>query len=120
MDTPSLVTLAVVIIAGIVVVQHVVLESAGRASDGIAQLFVPPDWRLGWPRGVQETDDPWGWRGAADVTRTVALAAEASSTDRPVLVELDSVDLDVAASEAMLVDIDSRGVRVPVRRVTRT
>jgi hypothetical protein len=34
----------------------------GGSSDVMASLFVPPDRRLGWPRGVQESDEPWGWR----------------------------------------------------------
>ena len=36
----------------------------GRAGDAMAALFVPPDQALGWPRGVQEGDEPWGWRGS--------------------------------------------------------
>ena len=72
MDAPSLVTLAAVVAAAVVIVPRLVLESAGRASDGIAQLFVPPDRALGWPRGVQEGDDPWGWRSPAEVGRVQA------------------------------------------------
>ena len=33
-----------------------------RAESGFASLFVPPDRTLGWPRGVQESDEPWAWR----------------------------------------------------------
>ena len=39
-----------------------VLTTAGRAGDGMATLFVPPDLTLGWPLGVQESDDPWAWK----------------------------------------------------------
>ena len=35
--------------------------SLGRAGDVMAALFVPPDRALGWPHGVQESDEPWGW-----------------------------------------------------------
>jgi hypothetical protein len=35
--------------------------SLGRAGDVMAALFVPPDRSLGWPHGVQESDEPWGW-----------------------------------------------------------
>ncbi|HEX2756584.1 MAG TPA: hypothetical protein VHM48_14040 [Candidatus Limnocylindrales bacterium] len=42
-----------------------ILGSLGRAADSMATLFVPPDRTLGWPRGVQESDEPWGWRAAA-------------------------------------------------------
>jgi hypothetical protein len=38
-----------------------VFGSLDRAEQGFASLFVPPDHRLGWPRGVQESDEPWGW-----------------------------------------------------------
>ena len=34
----------------------------GRSSDVMASLFVPPDRTLGWPIGVQESDEPWGWQ----------------------------------------------------------
>ena len=39
-----------------------VIVSLNQAENGFASLFVPPDRALGWPRGVQESDDPWGWR----------------------------------------------------------
>jgi hypothetical protein len=39
-----------------------ILSSMGRAGDAMATLFVPPDQALGWPHGVQESDEPWGWR----------------------------------------------------------
>src|SRR5215216_4472951 len=38
------------------------IGSLNQAENGFASLFVPPDRTLGWPRGVQESDDPWGWR----------------------------------------------------------
>jgi hypothetical protein len=37
------------------------LRSLDRAEAGFASLFVPPDRTLPWPRGVQESDSPWGW-----------------------------------------------------------
>jgi hypothetical protein len=119
MDAPSLVTLAVVIAAAVVIVPRLVLESAGRASDGISQLFVPPDWSLGWPSGVQEGDDPWGWRSASEVARSMAVAADARSSDRPVLVDFDEPDPEWFASDASIVDLEPRGMVVPVRRVIR-
>jgi hypothetical protein len=39
-----------------------VLATAGRAGEGMATLFVPPDRTLGWPLGVQESDEPWAWQ----------------------------------------------------------
>jgi hypothetical protein len=120
MDAPSLVTLAAVIAAAVVIVPRLVLESAGRASDGIAQLFVPPDRALGWPHGVQEGDDPWGWRSGAEASRSVAAAADARSPDRPVLVDLDGPDPEWFTSDASVVDLDPGCVVVPVRRVSRS
>ena len=42
------------------------LGSLDRAEAVFASLFVPPDRTLGWPRGVQESDAPWGWQPAVD------------------------------------------------------
>ena len=67
MDAPSLLFLVIVGLAAWFV-PRLLVESVGRASDGIAQLFVPPDRSLGWPRGVQEGDDPWGWRSSGVLT----------------------------------------------------
>jgi hypothetical protein len=119
MDAPSLVTLAAVVAAAVVIVPRLVLESAGRASDGIAQLFVPPDRALGWPRGVQEGDDPWGWRSSAEVTRVQAAAIDERSNDRPVLVDLDGPDPAWFASDATILDVEHGDVVVPVHRVIR-
>ena len=44
------------------VVGRFVVTSLSGAGDVMASLFVPPDRSLGWPRGVQERDEPWGWR----------------------------------------------------------
>lgn len=44
-----------------------VLTSLDRAEHGFASLFVPPDRSLGWPHGVQESDEPWAWRAPATV-----------------------------------------------------
>jgi hypothetical protein len=46
-----------------------ILSTMGRAGDAMAALFVPPDQALGWPHGVQESDEPWGWRGPATAPR---------------------------------------------------
>ena len=57
-------TLAVwiVIVSGLIGLGSRVLGAIGSSSDVMASLFVPPDRRLGWPRGVQESDEPWAWR----------------------------------------------------------
>ena len=41
---------------------RLVFGPVSRTGDIMAALFVPPDRTLGWPRGVQERDDPWAWR----------------------------------------------------------
>jgi hypothetical protein len=61
MDTPNL--LLPMIIVGLFFVLPRVAVSAGHAGDVVAQLFVPPNRGLGWPHGVQEGDEPWGWHG---------------------------------------------------------
>jgi hypothetical protein len=55
---------AVAVVAVAVVVGRFVLRPIGGAGDVMAGLFVPPDRSLGWPHGVQESDEPWGWRPA--------------------------------------------------------
>jgi len=61
MDTPNL--LLPMIIVGLFFILPRVAVSAGHAGDVVAQLFVPPNRGLGWPHGVQESDEPWGWHG---------------------------------------------------------
>ena len=63
MDASRL-TLALAVLIAAYGLGRLVLGSASRAGDGMAALFVPPDRSLGWPRGVQEGDEPWGWRAA--------------------------------------------------------
>jgi hypothetical protein len=53
---------AFAIVAITVVIGRFVLRPIGNAGDVLAGLFVPPDRSLGWPHGVQESDEPWGWR----------------------------------------------------------
>jgi hypothetical protein len=64
------------IIAGILLgIGRLVVTTVGRAEGGIAILFVPPDRRLGWPHGVQESDEPWGWHPPATTPTEVFEAA---------------------------------------------
>ena len=65
MDTPNLLVLLVIVVI-LILAPRLLLSSVGAAGDIVAQLFVPPDRALGWPRGVQESDDPWGWRGSVE------------------------------------------------------
>ena len=61
MDGPSLLPLMVMVGAFLFAVPRVA-SAIGATSDLLAQLFVPPDRALPWPHGVQESDEPWGWR----------------------------------------------------------
>ena len=63
MDGPSLLPLMVMVGAFLFAVPRVA-SAIGATSDLLAQLFVPPDRALPWPHGVQESDEPWGWRSA--------------------------------------------------------
>ena len=54
--------IASVIVTSLLLVGWWAISDLGRSSDVMASLFVPPDLRLGWPHGVQESDEPWGWR----------------------------------------------------------
>ncbi len=66
---------------------RLILDSVGKTGDSLSVLFVPPDWKLGWPHGVQEGDADWGWRTpvAAGAQEVVPSADDAGS---PELVEL--------------------------------
>jgi hypothetical protein len=68
-----------------------VLSTAGRAGEGMATLFVPPDRTLGWPRGIQESDEPWACRERAAATRPPdpddGGRAEGPPGDLPTLIE---------------------------------
>ena len=105
MDPGQLLALAIMSVA-IVYGSRLVLGSAGAAGDVVAQLFVPPNLALGWPRGVQESDAPWGWRSptpAADPDETFG------PTDWPGegIVDLDELTLPIRAGSYV----------VPVQRV---
>ena len=68
MDASRLTMTFVVLLIG-AGLSRFILSSMGRAGDAMATLFVPPDQSLGWPHGVQESDEPWGWRGPATASR---------------------------------------------------
>ena len=74
MDTPNLLVLLTVSVL-LIVAPRVAYRTVGLTGDFFAQLFVPPDRALGWPRGVQESDAPWGWNPAAMPDADVGLEA---------------------------------------------
>ncbi|HEV7809990.1 MAG TPA: hypothetical protein VGO64_05300 [Candidatus Limnocylindrales bacterium] len=96
MDAPNLVALAICV-AALLLAPRLLLHGVSHMSDGIAQLFVPPDRTLGWPRGVQESDDPWGWHEPATawIGQAVGGGADAAlerpEAAAPVVVEVTGV-----------------------------
>ncbi len=108
MDPSSLVAI-VVLVAVVWFGPRVLLESVGRASDGIAQLFVPPDRALGWPRGVQERDEPWAWRTVAASSAAADGTREESTTSvEPSMIELVDAPFPfeaAAANDALIVRV---------------
>jgi hypothetical protein len=61
MDTSPILQ-ALILFAVVTAATRYVLAPLARAGDGISTLFGPQNHTLGWPRGVQESDEPWAWR----------------------------------------------------------
>jgi len=62
----SPITQALFLFVLLTVTTRFVLGPLARAGDGIVTLFGPQSQSLGWPRGVQEIDEPWAWRTAQE------------------------------------------------------
>ena len=92
MDTPNLLV-PIAFIAMVIVVPRLVYESVGRTGDVIAQLFVPPDRALGWPHGVQESDEPWGWHDARSPTDPDESGGVADDDLTPIVFEIVELPL---------------------------
>jgi hypothetical protein len=58
----SPITQALLLFVAVTAATRFILAPLARAGDGIATLFGPQNHALGWPRGVQESDEPWAWR----------------------------------------------------------
>jgi hypothetical protein len=58
----SPITQALLLFVVVTAATRYILAPLARAGDGIATLFGSQTHTLGWPRGVQESDEPWGWR----------------------------------------------------------
>ena len=109
MDPTNVVALAFVA-AGAWLVSRPLFQSVGVAGDAVAQLFVPPDRALGWPRGVQESDAPWAWRAPA-----ASFDIEGRS-DSPVALDAEAEPVDIDA----LPPVRAGSFVVPVQRVRRS
>jgi len=101
-DAPNL-PLALIVLGLFFAVPRLAV-SAGRVGDVVAQLFVPPNRGLGWPHGVQESDEPWGWHvgpsgGGPD--------GGEPEPDDPVVFDLvDVVDLDGSTHDGLLIEVN--------------
>jgi hypothetical protein len=102
---PARLALTFAVLAIGVLMGRLVLGTVGRTGDLLSSLFVPPDRALGWPRGVQESDEPWGWRGAAPGGEPDSAGSPGGGEPR----EIRELRLDRAAGPFV----------VPVRRVRR-
>ncbi len=111
MDVPNVVAVALAV-AALLLAPRLLLDGVGLVGDGIAQLFVPPDRTLGWPHGVQEGDDPWGWREPV----SASFAADTASAGVGPELGVGIADLvDVSGA----VPIDAGALVVPVAAVHR-
>jgi hypothetical protein len=79
---PSQLGEAIAVVAIVAAVGRFVLLPIGDLGDAMASLFVPPDRTLGWPHGVQESDEPWGWRPARTPEPEVIGGSDPSDDDR--------------------------------------
>ena len=73
----SPITQAIILFALVTAATRFIVAPLARASDGIATLFGPQSHTLGWPRGVQESDEPWAWR-----TPQQAVVEQPASSDQ--------------------------------------
>ena len=87
----------------LVLVRSVVI-TLDKAETGFASLFVPPDRALGWPHGVQESDEPWAWRRPTSNVEDPGLEPPGGPGTR-------------TAGEPLWADESRRPLVVPVRRV---
>lgn len=84
---------------------RLVLQAVGRSGHGVARLFLPPVGISGWPHGVQERDERWGWRRPSPPPIAVPPVEPDGVSD------LSFIDIgDPAAKGGLVVDVG------PVRR----
>jgi hypothetical protein len=95
MDPTNVVALAFLALA-VWLVSRPLFQSVGTAGDVVAQLFVPPNRGLGWPRGVQEIDSPWSWAAASDTVDPMSAMEPPSGSD-PGLLDLDGLPTPIRA-----------------------
>ena len=107
MDPTNIVAIAFVAL-GVWLVSRPFVQSVAATGDVVAQLFVPPNRALGWPRGVQESDAPWGWRPASVLVDPPAAADPSYAAD---LEPLDPDELAIIVRAGSFV--------VPVQPVRR-
>jgi hypothetical protein len=103
MDAPHLLV-PIAFLVLLIVLPPLAYQSAGRTADVVAQLFVPPDRALGWPHGVQESDEPWGWRPGPDATDPADPRWAGDDGDAPAVFEV--VDLgDSSRRDGLFIEV---------------
>ena len=103
MDAPNLL-FSLVIVLVLILTPRLLLSSVGAAGDIVAALFVPPDQSLGWPHGVQESDDPWGWHGSVEPGSGPDRGSDPGD-DLPTIVELIDLPPDRAVRGSLVVPV---------------
>ncbi len=105
MDGPSLLPLMIMVGAFLFAVPRVA-SAVGATSDLLGQLFVPPDRALPWPHGVQESDEPWGWRPAPLPRFAGPDDGHDSDDDGPAMFEVDDLVLgDLGRRGGLIVEL---------------
>ena len=108
----SPITQAVFLFVLLTVTTRFVLGPLARAGDGIVTLFGPQSHSLGWPRGVQEIDEPWSWRTAQEAAVDPS-AQRDDGGDLPADVTEGWVDAPVGVFQVPIARVEA--VRVGVR-----
>jgi hypothetical protein len=109
----SPITQALVLFVLLTVTTRFVLGPLARAGDGIATLFGPQDHSLGWPRGVQEIDEPWPWRGAQEAAVDPPARDDDRIVDEPT--DVSEVVVEARAGTFLVPVAPVETVRVGVR-----
>ena len=109
----SPITQALFLFVLLTVTTRFVLGPLARAGDGIVTLFGPQSHALGWPRGVQEIDEPWAWRTARDVAVDPSAQRDDGGDDLPADMTEGWVDAPVGMFLVPLAPVEA--VRVGVR-----
>jgi hypothetical protein len=103
MDAPHLLV-PIAFLVLLIVLPPLAYQAIGRTGDVMAQLFVPPDQALGWPHGIQESDEPWGWRPGPNLSDPSDPQWAGGGGDEPAVFEV--VDLgDSSTLDGLVIEV---------------